>query len=553
MQRFKKILLWMWSVTKGFRGSILVCTLLALMNVCLGWAFVWVCKHAVDVATREASGHLLHVLLLMPLVIILELSTNALHSWIAQMRDVRLNNLLKQKLFRHLLDSQWKGIERYHTGDIVNRIEGDVSAVVTFVTDSLPGIFVLLFQLAGSFFILWYLDPALAWVVLLVLPFFLLFTRLYARRMHRITHDVRSCDSVIQSQIQESVLHRAVIKTLEQSDATLGRLRQVMGTLEHHITRRARLSVISQVCVSGGFAFGYILTFSWGVYQISRGIIGYGTMVAFLQLANRVQRPIADISRMLPGLVRSFTSAERLMDLQTLPLEELSPSPSFSGPLDIKLCDVSFAYPSAQESQESFRTFVFQHLTYTFPSSSITAILGETGVGKTTLIRMLLALIRPDSGKVLLSDGQHCQPLDAATRCYFTYVPQGNTLLSGTIRSNLLMGSPVATEEAMYEALHCAAADFVASLPEGLDTPCGESGGGLSEGQAQRIAIARALLRPAPILLLDEATSALDPQTEQQVLDNLANRRGQQTVILVTHRQAAAERCAQVLDLGRKR
>lgn len=535
---------WMASVSKGYRSSIALCTALSLLNICLGWCFVWVCKWAVDIATHETEGNVYWVLLLLPCIMVGEIGSSVLCMWVSQVRNVKLDNRLKQHLFRHLIDSEWRGIEKYHTGDVVNRIEGDVSSVVGFATDTLPGIFVLLFQLVGSFVMLWYLDKSLALIVVCISPVFLLFARLYMRKLHKITREVRDSESHVQCQIQENLQYRSVIKTLEQTASTIDRMTEVMSGLVVQVRKRARLSVMTRIFLSGGFATGYFLTFGWGVLQINAGIIGYGTMVAFLQLSGRVQRPIADLSREIPVFVRCFTSAERLMELLGLPLEENEPQPMLPAEkVGIRLNDVSFAY----QGDETNSRAVFEHFTYDFAPRTSVAILGETGVGKTTLIRLLLALVKPDSGSVEIYSDNEAQPITAFHRCYYSYVPQGNTLLSGTIRTNLLLGNPKASDEEMAEALRLAAADFVFELPEQLETVCGERGGGLSEGQAQRIAIARALLRKAPVLLLDEATSALDPETELRVMQNLAF--DERLVILVTHRPSAAERCSAILKL----
>lgn len=545
-KQYQHIFKWMLTVAEGYWGSVWICTLLGLLNISLGWCFVWICKWAVDVATHDAEGNIYLILLLLPVIMLGEIGSLALSSWISQLRNVKLSNRLKQQIFRHLIDSEWRGIEKFHTGDVINRIEGDVSSVVGFATDTLPGIFVLLFQLVGSFCMLLYLDATLAWIVLVVSPLFFFLARIYMRRMHRIIRQVRESDSHIQCQLQENLQYRAVIKTLEQTDSTLNRLTQFMDILTGQVRQRAKLTILTRLCMSGGFGLSYFLTFAWGVLQIWQGVIGYGTMVAFLQLSGRVQRPIADLSHEVPVFVRCFTAAERLMELLVLPVEDNKPQPVLGPEIGIRIKQVSFHYQADGLPQKE----VFSNFTYQFDPHTSVAVLGETGVGKTTLIRMLLALVQPEQGSVEIFSGQQTQPLTAFSRRYFSYVPQGNTLLSGTIRSNLQLGNQQATEHEMCEALRLAAADFVFQLPQQLDTPCGERGGGLSEGQAQRIAIARALLRQAPILLLDEATSALDPETEQKVLDQLLQPNQQRLVILVTHRSAAAERCHQVLRLA---
>lgn len=539
----------MWSVTKGYRGTIFLCTMLGALNIIFGWGFVWGSKYAVDVATHEVEGNVYWALLILPCMMIGELTCTMIETWVSEMRNIKLDNKLKQDIFRHLIDSEWRGIEKYHTGDVVNRIEGDVTSVVSFATETCPEILILLFQLVGSFIMLWYLDSTLAIIVICVSPVFIVFARLYGRKLHKIIAAVRGSDSKIQCQIQENLQHRAVIKTLEQTGATMGRLGKVMDALTDQVRSRTKLSIATRLFLSGGFGLSYILTFGWGVLQIYQGIIGYGTMVAFLQLSGRVQRPISDLSRQIPVFVRCFTSAERLIDLANLPQEEIIDQPMLDGPVGIRLKNVSFKYPEIEEGAP-VNVPVFEGFDWSFNPRERVAVLGETGAGKTTLIRMLLALVRPDSGSIEVFDERGVsQPLDAGSRRYFTYVPQGNTLLSGTIRTNLQLGNYQASEVDMKNALHLASADFVVSLPKGLDTECGESGGGLSEGQAQRIAIARALLRKAPVILLDESTSALDPETEQRVLDNIANCADDKLVILVTHRLAAADKCDKVLHI----
>ncbi len=537
---------WMWSVAKGFRVGICMYTLAGLLKIALGWTFIGVSKIAVDVASGEREGALFRILWLLPLIIVVELGVNAIINRLAEIRAVRIDNVLKKGLFRHLLDSEWRGIEKYHTGDIVNRLQGDVAAVVAFINSMLPNILVLVVEFVGSFVILWYLDPVLACIILCICPVFIFIGKFYARKMHDITRRVRESDSEIQCQIQESLQHRQVVKTLEQTDGTLGRLSDAMSRLCGFVRRRSALSVYSHTLISGGFSIGYVLTFAWGVIQISRKVIGYGTMTAFLQLSGRIQRPIMELSRLLPGMVRAFTAAERLGELRALPLEPAVAYPPLPGTIGLRMSAVSFCYP------DSFRRYILKDFNYDFRPGTCTAVLGETGAGKTTLIRLLLALVYPVEGHISLYSDCGSRPVDAAARRYFTYVPQGNTLFSGTIRSNLQLAAAGATEDEMWQALHWAAADFVKRLPLGLDTPCGERGGGLSEGQAQRIVIARALLRRAPVLLLDEATSALDPVTEQTVIDNILAEVKDKTIIMVTHRPAAAARCQAVLHMDDK-
>jgi ABC-type bacteriocin/lantibiotic exporter with double-glycine peptidase domain len=265
-------------------------------------------------------------------------------------------------------------------------------------------------------------------------------------------------------------------------------------------------------------------------------------MTAFLQLVFRIQGPARELTKLAPAFVSVFTSAERLMELEEVPEEQQGEPITMQAPCGVRFTNVGYRYTQNQQP-------TITHANYDFKPGSCTAILGETGAGKTTLIRLLLALIKPQEGSITLYNAETEQPLSPLHRCNFVYVPQGNTLLSGTLRDNLRIGAPHATDEQMREALRLACAQFADELPNGLDTTFGEQGGGLSEGQAQRIAIARALLRPGSIILLDEATSALDADTERQLLDNLLNNQ-HKTVIFVTHRQAVVKYCDQVINIA---
>ena len=374
--------------------------------------------------------------------------------------------------------------------------------------------------------------------------------------MRRLSRSVRQTDSHIQSILTETMQHRMLVKTMEADDQMLDRLDSSQAELRSRVKERTAFSVLSHLVLNTGFSVGYLVAFLWGALRLSRGTLTFGGMTAFLQLVYRIQGPARDLTRLAPAFVGVFTAAERLMELEEIPEEEQGDPQMLPAPCGIRFRHVSFNYGA--EGQEATLT----DANYDFRPGTCTAILGQTGSGKTTLIRLLLALIKPQEGEIdIYADGaqppltsqlsprtSHLSPLH---RCNFVYVPQGNTLLSGTLRDNLILGNPEATDDEMVAALRMACADFVFDLPQGLDTVFAEQGGGLSEGQAQRIAIARALLRPGSIMLLDEATSALDADTERTLLHNLLSDQ-QRTVIFVTHREAVVGYCDQVIDLGRR-
>ena len=557
----RQLLAWFLQIFRQVKLQSAINAVSALARVALDFAFIWATKQVIDTATGVAHGWpstLLSAGTLLVSIMLLQLAIGYLGRWISALLGVDAQNKMQRRIFSHLLRSEWHGREERHSGDILNRLVSDCQTVVRVATDTVPQALAVVVRLVCAFFFLYSMDAMLAVTITFVLPIFILLSRLYVRRMRAITREVRQTDSRIQSTMQESVQHRLVLKTLERINTMLGVLKGQQDTLRNQVRHRTLFSSTSNLLLNVGFGGAYLFAFLWSANRLAQGTITFGMMTAFIQLCGQIQGPFRELTRFIPVIIGSFTAAERLMELEETPLEEGGEPIHFEGGAGIRVNDVSFAYDSTSRQ-------VLNHTSYLFPPGTTTAILGETGAGKTTLIRLILALLKPTEGTVLMYGHKKASPgigegmeqieVSARTRCNLVYVPQGNTLFSGSIRWNLQLGNPEATDEEMNEALRLACADFVQSLPDGLDTVIGESGAGLSEGQAQRIAIARALLRQGSILLLDEATSALDQQTEQTLLNNLIeyNRSFdvRPTLIFVTHRPAVVEHCEQVITLAR--
>lgn len=539
----RAIFFWLWEAWRGNRLQALLNVLIGVSQVGVSLLLVAAVQQAIDVASGSRPGDIYRAVGWMGILMLCNFGLNISAVWVRNILGVRAQNRMQQRMLDHILRSEWHGRESMHSGDVLNRLETDVSQVITFLTETLPNMLSVLCLFVGAFCYLLSMDVVLALITVGILPVFLLLSKVYIRRMRRLTREVRAQDSRVQSVLQETVQHRMLIKTLEGVGTMVDRLETTQSRLRRRVVRRTRFSVFSNFVLNFGFALGYLIAFLWAAVRLSSHTLTFGGMTAFLQLVGRIQSPARSLAQLIPAFVSVFTAAERLMELEENPLEEQGEPIPLRSPVGVRFRDVSFAYEDSDRP-------VLDHLSFDFRPGTCTAILGETGTGKTTLVRLVLALLRPQSGSVELYDGNRTYTLSPRLRCNLVYVPQGNTLLSGTIRDNLRLGRLDADDEVMYEALHQSCADFVRELPDGLDTVCGEAGGGLSEGQAQRIAIARALLRDRPVMLMDEATSALDPDTERQLLHNLLSE-NKRTILFITHRPAVIDYCDQTLRINR--
>ena len=545
---FKTIVGWLWRHHRGCRVQAVLNAFIGLAMVGMGLLGVDTLRKLTDIAAGVREGSIVWMSVLLAAVFLCEMLLHILSTWVAAVLGVRAQNMMQKFFFQRLLKGQWSGVEKYHSGDVLNRLFSDVGDIVKLMTEVLPSTLILVVQFFASLIYLYLMDSTLAVILVLVSPAFLLLSRIYFRKMRRIVRRIKDSNSSIQAIIQESMSHKLVIKTLERADMMSARLHGRQELLREQVKERAKFSILTKTLVNIGFASAYLIGLVWGLFQLQGGAITIGVLIAFTQLINRIQRPMLDMARLLPVFVNSLASSERLIELEELPLEKEEKPVIMEGGVGLRFQNVSFRY--MPEDGRSGRT-VISGFTHDFRPGSFTAVFGETGVGKTTLIRMMLALISPDSGSATIYNQDGEFGLSPATRNNFSYIPQGNTLFSGTIRENLQLGKPDATDEEMKSALQIAMADFVFGLPFGLDTVCSEQGGGLSEGQAQRIAIARALLRPCRVLLLDEATSSLDVQTERDLLQNLKAHLRDTTVIFITHRLAVTDFTTDIITLER--
>ena len=536
----KTLLKWLWQVWRGNRLQAILNAVIGLLQVAVSLGQVWAVKHAIDVAAGSIDGNIYWAVGIIGFLILADFALNISSVWIKNILGIKAQNRMQQRMLDRLLRSEWHGKEIHHSGDVLNRLEFDVNYVVNFLTETIPNTLSVVAMFLGAFFYLFSMDWRLSLIIVAMLPLFLGVSKIYIGQMRKLTRKVRDSDSKVQSVLQETLQHRMLIKTMESDDAMVGKLEDTQSELRQNVVRRTKFSVFSNLIINFGFALGYLIAFLWAALRMSAHTLTFGGMTAFLQLVNKIQTPARNLMKLVPAFVGVFTAAERLMELEENPLEEQGEPIILDAPCGLRLTNISYQYNATDGD-------VIHDLSFDFKPATCTAILGETGAGKTTLIRLLLALLKPRSGTIEIYNNTF-NVLTPLHRCNISYVPQGNTLMSGTIRDNLRIGKLDATDEEMREALHRSCADFVFDLPEGLNTKCTEQGGGLSEGQAQRIAIARCLLRNRSILIFDEATSALDEETERKLLKNLLAEK-RHTIIFITHRKAVIDYCDETLKI----
>ena len=542
--------IWLWRNTKGIRADMLIRVAAGIGRVSLGLLMVWLCKRFIDVTIRQGTADdIIGMIVALVAVVTGAILCRQLYYYLGIRDKAKQTTNIRLRIFSHLFRRQMFVQKEMHSGDVTSRLEKDIEVVSDATTSLLPDITVTLVQLTGAFLLMQSMDTRLAWALLLLTPLFLIVGKLIGRKMRMMTLDIRKQESVIQMLVQETMEHNAVLRSLESGDWITDRLDDMQQDLRVKIRRRARFTVVSRLLIGSSFSLGYIMAFIWGAMQLRSGVITFGVMTSFLQLVSQIQNPILQMLNMLPQFIQASASIDRLTELEQVEAEETTNSANYSNlgnadsqGLGVKVEDVSFQYADGDRE-------ILSHFSFDFKPGSKTALMGHTGAGKTTLFRLLLALTKPNKGTMAVYDSQGQQAISEQTRSNFVFVPQGNTLMSGTIRYNLLLARPDATDDDLEEVLHTAMADFVLDLPDGLDTECGERGSGLSEGQAQRIAIARGLLRPGGILLLDEISASLDEATERELYRRLFAKYPGKTMIFITHRPVVCELCDKVIKL----
>lgn len=573
-----KYVAWLWHNTQGTRLNSCVRIVFGTAQVVLGLLMVWLSKRFIDETIHTGSREAIaEMIVLLALTVLGRILLRQVYYYMTTVAMTRKSNELRLNLFAKLFSRRLFDENELHSGDVTSRLSKDIDAVSGVVADTIPQMVVTGIQLLGAFLLMRFFDAWLAWALVIFTPLAIVLGKFVARKLKRMTLDIREKESQIQMHVQEGVEYNAVLRSLGSEQWMADRLDSMQQELQGNVLRRTRFSTITRFMLGIAFGFGYLAAFIWGGLGLYHGTITFGVMTSFLQLVGQIQQPILQLLNMTPQVIHSTASIDRLEELQTNEFAEnetglngadaVSASNNYAlnsadnsglNVAGVKFKDVTFRYAKGDSE-------IISHFTHDFKPGTKTALVGETGVGKTTLFRLMLGFIVPSSGTVALYPGTSSnqqqtssdpknasgdpQTVGKSTRRHFVYVPQGNTLMSGSIRYNLLLAKPGATEEELQSVLHTACADFVNELPDGIDSELGERGCGLSEGQAQRIAIARGLLREGSVLLLDEISASLDEETERELYKRLFAAYPAKTMIFITHRSAITALCDETLRI----
>ena len=533
-------MVWLLSQAVPYKKQLLI--KLAISSFSLGLSFVSTIagKYIVD-ATTSGSLNWIYITYMAGaslFTILFSAGTNIFSSYLNEKFEFGM----RCDMFDQVQRSIWSELSKFHSGDIVTRLTTDISNISSGLISIIPATITLGIRLLISFCILLYFDPWLALFALIIAPIGAISALLYRRKYRYYQIRLRESESLYRSFMQENMSNLTVVKTFQQEEDNNTYLRQIRDDRMNLVMKSSKLSALMSSFMSFIYRSGYVFAFCWSAYRISRGQITYGTMTVFLSLVSQVQGSFSSLGSIIPQIYRMLVSAKRITDIVDIADEDYADIENLPNQITVKIEDVTFAYDKVN---------ILEHVNLTVKPGDIVGVVGPSGAGKTTLTRLLLSLVKPNEGRVeYIDETGNIETAQPASRRFISYVPQGNTLMSGTIEMNLRTGKKDASEEELWEVLRLADAEkFVRKTENGLGTQLSEKAGGLSEGQAQRIAIARALIRNKPLLILDEATSALDEDTEARILAAVTQNYGK-TILIITHRRSMLQYCSHVIQVG---
>ncbi len=539
-----KYIIWLLRNSQPYIPKILLLILCDVAASSFSVGLALLSKEIIDSAT--SGGVIKEPIILYFIVILLSILISAITGLLSNAVNERFSFDIRKQIYDRIVKSYWMDIKRYHTGDLLTRLTSDTNNVSEGIVSVIPTIIKLIIEILITFFTLFYFQPMLAVLALIMAPIVSFTCLLLGRKLKLLQRKVQETESNYRSFIQESLSNLLVVKSFANEEYVSDRLAQLRDERFYWVFKKNRISIVSSSVMSLSFQLGYVAALTFGAVLLSAKTITFGTMSVFLTLVNRIQSPILSLAYQIPRVVSVLASSERIVELQKIALEGKNEKNILPEDVGVNLFDVTFGYD---------KEIILDGVSISIEPGEFVAIVGKSGIGKTTLVRLIMSFMNNMDGIIEFQNklGETVNA-NAGTREFIAYVPQGNTLFSGTIRENIRMGRLDATEEDMIEALKMAAAyDFVSELPMGIDTVIGERGHGISEGQAQRIAIARALVRNAPFLILDEATSSLDEKTELEVLRGIQNLYPRPTCLIISHRRSVLKYCDREICINNKK
>lgn len=542
----KATLKWIYARTKRFLPAVAVTSLISAFTAVSYVLLALITKRVLDIATKDAAGSLAAAGTALFAVIAVQVILSACQSLLNAYVNGRLTLSLRSYLFTLICRKRYSQISRYHSGDILNRLTSDVDVVVSSSVSIIPSVVSTVAKITAGIGAMIFMNPIIAAVILVLGITVPAIGRAINKKYKYMHKECQRTEGKTRSFMQECFENIVVIKSFASEKPFVKRLTVFMEDNFRLKIKRTGISVLASICLYTFFTAGYYAVLLWGAGGLAAGTLTYGTLMAFLQLISQLRAPLQNVSGILPQYYSALASAERLIELEKTedekpPLEKESADRLKDNFESLEINGLCFGYG---------REAVIENCSFKIEKNKITAVTGESGSGKSTLFKLILGLYSPTAGSITVNGKI---PVDASVRWLFAYVPQGNMVLSGTVKDNITLCNPDVDEERLINAAKAAEIyDYISSLPDGFDTVLSERGAGLSEGQIQRISIARALLTEAPVLLLDEATSALDETTETRVLENI-KAMSAKTVVFITHRNTSLKVCDRIIRVENKK
>ncbi len=545
----KNVFPWLWSRVKPYRFKILLLVFLNIITSLMVAVNAYVSKDLMDSATSGNKTRLIKISIIVLVIIVFQLLVRLAHNLIDSKLRIDMEADFRGYFIRNLFDKDYLKITSYHSGDLMTRLTNDNSCIIDGLVSVVPNAVGLILRILVAFFALFYLNKYLALIFAAIGLMLLIGTKLFRNFLKGLYHKIQKSESSFRSFSQEIIENLLVVSVFDAADDVAKKENALLKTHADNRWYRTKFYSCLGTLINLGMRSAYMLTCIFCAFQLLSGTITYGTITAILQLVNQLQSPFRNLSGVMPAYYQMLASSERVLEILDIKgeneeCESCDKNSFYSSLKSFDFNDISFSYGNDE---------VLQNTSLRLKKGEFAAITGISGIGKSTMMKMMLGVLNPSVGEVLFNtDNGYFSP-GKKYRNLFSYVPQGNMLLSGTIYENVTFMNSDKSEDDVKRAIELScSADFINELPDGLNTVIGERGRGLSEGQVQRLAIARAILHDAPIILLDEATSALDEATEEKVLSNIRTL-NDITCVIVSHKKAALSVCDTEIRIENKK